>query len=58
MKGEDRRYSLVKKPGAKAKPEEPLPLQEDGAEATAAAKKAAISKGQTSKRRKPGVAVD
>ncbi|CAE7708965.1 unnamed protein product [Symbiodinium sp. CCMP2592] len=54
--GDDRRYSLVKKAGAKAPPLDPLPLQE--AEATAAAKRAAKSQGQPSKRRKPGVLVD
>ncbi|CAE7444110.1 unnamed protein product [Symbiodinium sp. CCMP2592] len=54
--GDDRRYSLVKKAGAKARPLDPLPLQE--AEATAAAKRAAKSQGQSSKRRKPGVLVN
>ncbi|CAE7347437.1 bglB [Symbiodinium sp. CCMP2456] len=54
--GDDRKYSLVKKAGAKARPLDPLPLQE--AEVTPAAKRAAKSQGQPSKRRKPGVLVD
>ena len=41
LKGDERRYSLVQKPGAKAQPNEPLPLQEDAAEASPAAKRAA-----------------
>ena len=58
LKGDERRYSLAQKSGAKAQPNEPLPLQEDAAEASPAAKRAAKSRSQPSKRRKPGVQVD
>ena len=58
LKGDERRYSLVQKSGAKAQPKEPLPRREDDAEASPAAKRAAKSQRQPSKRRKPGVQVD